>query len=198
MRGRVEEFNIIIAGVGGQGVLTLAYTISKAAMEEGYDVKMAEVHGLSQRYGSVVCHVRFGKRVYSPLVPVAKADLILALEPLEGLRNVFYGSRERTTLLSDSKPIKPVSVYILGKDYPSLAKMERLSRRFCKEAIFVNASEKAVEISGSSVCANVYLLGKSIAEGYLPLKKESVMESVKRALKPKVYEINLKVFESAF
>ena len=82
-----KNFNIILTGVGGQGIITLLSVIDEAAFVEGYDIKSSELHGLSQRGGSVEAHIRFGKKVYSPMVSNGKADLIIALEALEALRS---------------------------------------------------------------------------------------------------------------
>ena len=93
-----KTFNLIVTGYGGQGVLTITKIITTAAMLQGYDVKEAELHGLAQRGGSLDCHVRFGSKVYSPIVPRGKADLIISLESLEALR-ACYWANENTDIL---------------------------------------------------------------------------------------------------
>jgi len=93
-----KPFNIIITGVGGQGVITLTQIIAEAALIEGKDVKTSELHGLSQKGGSVQTHIRFGKKVYSPLIAEGKADLILSLEIIEGLRKINYANSKTNFL----------------------------------------------------------------------------------------------------
>ena len=98
----MKTFNIIIAGVGGQGLITLNNIIAKAALNGGYDVKTSELHGLSQRAGSVETHLRFGKKVYSPLVVAGKADLVLGLEITEGMRAVRFSNPKTIFVVNDN------------------------------------------------------------------------------------------------
>ncbi|MDI6806523.1 MAG: indolepyruvate oxidoreductase subunit beta [Candidatus Aenigmarchaeota archaeon] len=193
----MKDFNIVIAGVGGQGILTLGYIISKTAMDQGFDVRMAEVHGLSQRYGAIVCHIRFGKKIFSPLVMCGKADLVIGLEPLEGLRNAYYGSK-KTVFLLDNYPIIPVSVYLFNKKYPKLEEIGEDLKPFSKKVIFVNASKKAKELAGNVIAANIYMVGAAVSKRLLPLRKDLVFKNIKGVIKPKYYEVNEKVFNAAF
>ena len=85
----MKDFDIVLTGVGGQGIITLQKIISEAAIKQGYDVKASELHGLAQRGGHIECHVRIGKKIYSSLVRQGNADLIIALEPLEGMRATY-------------------------------------------------------------------------------------------------------------
>ena len=96
-----KNFNIIITGVGGQGIVTLLQVIDEAAFIEGYDVKSSELHGLSQRGGSVEAHIRFGKKVFSPMVSDGGADLIIALEALEGLRESVKAGKQTKILINE-------------------------------------------------------------------------------------------------
>ena len=111
----MKDFNIIVIGVGGQGALTLGLFIAEAAVKQGYDVKTTELHGLAQRGGSIPIHIRIGKDLNSATVMEGKADLVIALEPLEGLRSAVYGSKERkTTFVIDSEPMIPLTVSTSG------------------------------------------------------------------------------------
>ncbi|MDO8435920.1 MAG: 2-oxoacid:acceptor oxidoreductase family protein, partial [bacterium] len=92
MSDKINEFNIVIVGVGGQGLLTILQIIAEAALLEGYKVRTSELHGLAQRGGSVEVHIRFGKQIFSPLVPAQKADLIMALEMQEALRGRYFAN----------------------------------------------------------------------------------------------------------
>ena len=90
---KINEFNIVVTGTGGQGLITLLKIISEAALSEGYDLAASELHGLSQRGGSVEVHFRFGEEIYSPLVKQGGANLIISLEALEALRACYYSSK---------------------------------------------------------------------------------------------------------
>ena len=96
-----KNFNIILTGVGGQGIITLLQVIDEAAFVQGYDVRSSELHGLSQRGGSVEAHIRFGKKVYSPMVSNGEVDLIIALEALEGLRESSRAGEQTKILINE-------------------------------------------------------------------------------------------------
>ena len=100
MPKNLEQFNIVIVGTGGQGQITLLQILAEAAVIEGYDVKTSELHGLSQRGGSVEVHIRFGKKIYSPMVAQGKADLILGLEMQEALKGNYYANKETKFLIN--------------------------------------------------------------------------------------------------
>src|SRR4030043_1604518 len=108
MAKKIDQFNMVITGVGGQGLLTLLQIISEAAISEGYDIRTSELHGLSQRGGSVEVHIRFGKKTYSPMVAEGKADLVLALEIQEALKGIYYANSKTNFLIN--KYIIPISL----------------------------------------------------------------------------------------
>lgn len=192
-----KEYNVVIVGVGGQGILTLAEIISEAALKQGYDVKMSELHGLSQRGGGVPCHVRFGEKIYSSLIKVGHADLIIALEPLEALRAAKFASKERTTFIINTNKIIPVSVTILGDKYPTMDEVKKNLKDFSKEVIAVDATAKAVEQTGKAVMSNTYMLGLVSAKGLIPIDKSKLLEAIKESVPEKYFEMNKKVFEAA-
>src|SRR4030042_4394517 len=101
MSKNIDQFNIVIKGVGGQGLITLLQIIAEAALSEGYSVRTSELHGLSQRGGSVEVHIRFGKKIYSPIVAQGKADLILGLEMQEGLRGAPFSNKKTKFLINN-------------------------------------------------------------------------------------------------
>lgn len=190
----MEKFDIIIAGVGGQGVLTLAAAISRAALLEGYDIKAAEIHGLAMRFGALDCHLRIGKKVWSPLVSQGGADLIITLEPAEALRACIYAS-EKTTFLFDTKPIISTAVHLAKEKYPSIKEITTMLRIFSQKIVPVDASETTKKLTGSPVAANSYLLGAAFGKGHLPLKKESLLAGLAEVVPPKALDINKKLFE---
>jgi len=98
-----KNFNIIVAGVGGQGLISLAKIIAESAFSSGYDIKTSELHGLSQRGGSVKINIRFGQKIYSPLVLKGKADLIIVLESQETLSNIYFSSAKTNFLINNEQ-----------------------------------------------------------------------------------------------
>ena len=193
----VKEFNLVAIGVGGQGILTLAGIVAEAALKQGYDVKMSELHGLAQRGGSIPCQVRFGDKIYSSLVRTGGADLIIAMEPLEALRSAKFASPKKTVLIMDTHQIPPVSVTTLGKKYPKISDIKKELKGFFKEIIEVNATEIAKKETGKSVTSNIYILGLASVRGVLPIKREILLEAIKENVPPKYFDLNKKMFELA-
>lgn len=194
---KVKKFDIILAGVGGQGVLTLAAVIARSALARGYEVKGAELHGLAMRFGSLNCHLRFGKKVWSPLVTQSNADLIIGLEPLETLRVCIYAN-EKTSFLFDTKPIIPTSFYLRKIPYPKLDQILMEIRKFSSKILTADASKAAEEMTGSVVSANIYLLGRAAAEGLIPLRKSWLLDGLAEIFSGKTLEMNKQVFEAGF
>ncbi len=192
----MKEFNMVIIGVGGQGIITLMRVIYEAALRQGYDIKTSELHGLAQRGGSVPCHIRFGKKIYSPLVMQGEAHLIIGLEPLEALRAAYFGSKEnKTTFLVDNCPIIPLSVPILKLKYPSLKEIFENLKEFSAKVIVVNASEVVKKEVGSTIPKNIYMLGYAYANNLIPLKKEFLLEGIEEIVPKRYLDLNKRVFE---
>lgn len=186
-----KNFSIIIKGVGGQGIVTLVAIIDEAAFLQGYDIKSSELHGLSQREGSVEAHVKFGKKVLSPLVYKGQADLIIGQELLEGLRSVALAG-EKTKFL-----INTFFLPFIGsiKEQEILGELSKLP----KDKIFLApASKVCKEKLGKEVVSSVYLLGCAVEKGLMPLKKENVLQAIKNIIPEKYLEINTQAFELAF
>ncbi len=183
----LKRFNILIAGVGGQGLLTLGELIGNAAIESGVDVTVAEVHGLSQRGGSVVVHVRLGPGS-SPVIPKGAADLIIGLEAIETARYIDYASRESLVVMDSFIWPPPLS------KHPSLKQIVgELSGRV--KLFVIDASRIAREELKAAVAANVVLLGYSLAlskefRNYVDL--EAAVKAVRRVFRGKAVEVNEK------
>jgi indolepyruvate ferredoxin oxidoreductase beta subunit len=191
-----KKFNIIITGCGGQGVLTLAEVIAKAALISGLDIKISEVHGLSQRGGHLEAHLKFGKKVYSSLVAQADADLILALEPLEALRCLKYAS-DKTRVAMNTAQVIPIAKYQDKKEYPNLEEMIKNIKLFTNKIFYTNATKLVKKAVGTTVPLNAYMLGFAFYKGLLPLKRSKLLDSIKSSISEKYFEINKKVFELA-
>jgi indolepyruvate ferredoxin oxidoreductase beta subunit len=195
----MKEFNVVVTGIGGQGVLTLANIISEAALKQGYDVKGSELHGLAQRGGTIPCHVRFGDKVYSPLVLEGEANLVVGLEPLEALRACYYGSKEtKTVFLIDSYRAIPLTVSVLGQNYPSFKEINKLLKPFSKKVIILNASDVVKKETGDIVATNIYLLGYASSKKLIPIKKKFLLEGIKEIVPEKYFELNKKIFGLGF
>ncbi len=184
-----EKGNILICGTGGQGVLLLSDILGLVALAEGFDVKKSEVHGMAQRGGSVVSHLRFGKKVYSPLIAEGEADIICSLEKLEGLRYSHFLS-PKGVLITDTLEIEPLPALIGEVSYPKYIE-ERIKKRV-KRVYFISAFQKAKEL-GEVRVQNILLLG--FLSNFLPFKEESYKEVIKESVKAKFLEINLKALE---
>jgi indolepyruvate ferredoxin oxidoreductase beta subunit len=191
----MKVFNLVVVGYGGQGVLSLAEIIERAALKEGFDVKGVELNGLVQRGGSLQCHVRFGEKVFSPMVRKSGADLIIALEALEGLRACYYASKEKTVLLTDKRVLSPLPMEEEKFDSEELISQ---IKKFVKKVETVEASKIVEKLTGDIAMSNVFMLGYSIAKKLLPIKKESAWEAVSERIRPQFLETNKKVFEEAF
>ena len=179
--------DIILAGVGGQGILSIAYVIDNAALADGLFFKQAEVHGMAQRGGAVQSHMRLSDgTIWSDLIPKGEADMILSVEPLEALRYLDY-LRPDGIVVTSSTPYRNIP------DYPEIDKVLEAVRR-APRAVVVD-SEKLAKEAGTVKAQNVVLLGA--AASFLILKEESLLATIDalfRARGPVVLEANLKAF----
>ncbi len=178
---------IVLAGVGGQGLLTLAAVISRAALARGLFVKQSEVHGMSQRGGAVESHVRISDRpIYSPVIPKGTADLILAMEPMEGLRYVEYLARDGA-IVANSVPVKNI------ENYPDEDELLSEIESFPTHRL-IDASARARE-AGSIRSANMVLLGAGARFIDLPQEAlEQAIEELFSGRSPELVAANLKAF----
>ena len=143
-----KVFNIIIAGVGGQGLITLTQILAEAALLQGYDVKTSELHGLAQRGGSVETHFRFGKEVYSPLIDDGQADLIVSLEIQEGLRKITFSNLKTNFIINN--------IHIAYPGALSKTEVERKAKNLLKERLhLVFASEICKKELGNEVVGGI-------------------------------------------
>ena len=184
--------NILLAGVGGQGVITLGLIISQAAIEQGEKVIMSEIHGLAQRGGSVTVDVRIGD-YHAPIIPDGDVDLTIGMEPLETKRALSRAPTGSRVVMSTEKLV-PVSLSIRHEEYPDLHLLtESISENFHLRTIdAVSAARK----SGSYKSANIALLGFALGTGWLDLSLESVNNQISRTFSKKSLEINLRALES--
>lgn len=191
MKKQKQQFNIVIAGVGGQGLITLGRIIALAAFLENKEVKMSELHGLSQRGGSVAVQVRMGKDIYSPLVAQGQADLILALEYTEAIKASYFSSKKRTIFLINNHLIQ--APCFAGQKLMTMDQVLKELKTFSKEIYFIQASQIIKDKLGAEVLAGTYLVFGAIVSGLIPIKMEKFLQALKGSLGNK-FEINKKAF----
>ncbi len=183
--------NIMIVGVGGQGTLLASRILGNTVINEGYDVKVSEVHGMSQRGGSVVTYVKYGERIYSPIVDRGEADIILAFEMLEAYRALPYLKKGGKMIVNDQS-IDPMPVIIGAMEYPENIK-EKLADKI--DLLPVDALKLAKE-AGNAKAVNVVLIGVMAKLTDIPY--ENWVETIKTTVPPKFLDVNLKAFDLGY
>ena len=186
----METKNIMIVGVGGQGTLLASKLLGAVLLEKDYDVKVSEVHGMSQRGGSVVTYVRFGEKVYSPIIDKGEADIILSFELLEAARWLEY-LKPGGQMIVNTQRMEPMPVIIGAAEYPEdiVAKMEQAGAKVDAMDFLAIANE-----AGSSKAVNITLMGR--LSNYFPEIEADVWENaMEKIVPPKFLELNKKAFE---
>ncbi len=189
------SFDLIVAGVGGQGSILVSHIIAEAAMcgDRGTRVRVGETFGAAMRGGAVASHVRIGDDVHGPLVREGGAGVILALEPLEGLRvGVRHMKRGGVAILS-TRPWYPVDVNIGLARYPELREIEDAFRELGAEVYMLDATRIALE-AGSDRCMNVVLLGALSALGTLPVDDQSLLCTIEARVPRKAVDANIRAY----
>ena len=184
-----EVTSVLIAGVGGQGILLASEIMSDVALEAGLDVKKSEVHGMAQRGGSVVSNVRFGETVYSPLIKKGEADIILSFEKLETLRWLEY-AKDGCSVFANTQQIYPMSVTFGEAKYAE--DVEDRVKGSVGDCVFFDALKEAIEL-GNPRCVNVIMLG--MLSTRLKFDRKAWDDVLAKRIKPKFLELNKKAFE---
>ena len=185
----METKNIIIVGVGGQGSLLASKLLGQLLLSEGYDVKVSEVHGMSQRGGSVITYVRFGDKVYSPVVDKGEADFIVSFEILETARWISC-LKPSGQIVTNTQQIDPMPVITGAATYP-----ENLVEKMRAKGFKVDAMDclSLAKKAGSAKAVNIVLLGR--LSHYFDIPQESWQAALKACVPAKFLEMNLKAFE---
>lgn len=191
MDKKVKQFNMVITGTGGQGLITLLQIIAEAALQEGYDFRSSELHGLSQRGGSVEVHLRFGRKIYSPMVSLGKADLILGLEMQETLKGINFANK-KTNFLVNKYIIPILSPFAVAR--VSEEEIVKNLKKVSKNITLVPAAKICQEKLGTNVVAGVYLISLAAFKGLVPIKPASIKKALKKIIPKKYLELNLKAF----
>ncbi len=183
--------NIMIVGVGGQGTLLASRILGNVLVHEGHDVKVSEVHGMSQRGGSVVTYVKYGEKVYSPIIGEGEADIILAFEQLEAYRALPYLHRDGT-MITATQCIDPMPVITGAAKYP-----EGLCDKIAAQANLITCDALALaKEAGTAKAANVVLIGVLAKRTEIPY--ETWIEILKTTVPPKFLEMNLRAFDLGY
>ena len=184
--------SVMIVGVGGQGSLLASKLLGRLLVDEGYDVKVSEVHGMSQRGGSVVTYVRYGDKVYSPIVTEGEADIIIAFEKLEAARYAKYLKMDGRIVVN-TQQIDPMPVIIGAAEYPTQVLEELTAKGLSVEAL--DALTLARE-AGSAKAVNIVLMGR--AAKYFDIPYERWIAAIENTVAPKFVEMNKKAFDLGF
>ena len=184
-----KAMNILIVGVGGQGTLLTSRILAQVAVDLGYDVKVSEIHGMAQRGGSVVSQVRYGEKIYSPIISKGDADIILAFEKLEAARWLDYLKPDGMIIINDDR-VDPLPVMSGKLKYPD--DIDQRIAQMVEKTMVVDASSMAIEC-GNVKAANVVLVG--ILAAAMGLPEAEVEKAIEAMVPPKALEINLKAFK---
>jgi len=186
-----KKTSIVLTGVGGQGVITAANILGKAAVKAQVHVFVSEIHGMAQRGGAVVCTVRMGD-VSSPLLPSGTADVLISTEPVEALRNICYVNK-KTKVITDITPIIPFTVAVGGEQYP---KLDDIFKEITAHAQLYKVDATAIaKKAGAIIAKNSVMLGALAASNVLPFPPEVLLEAILEDIPEKYKEINRKAFQ---
>ena len=190
-RDNMKTVNLMIVGVGGQGTLLTSRIIGKVASENGYDVKISEVHGMAQRGGSVVTFVRYGHKVYEPVCEEGTVDFLIAFERLEALRYAHYLKKDGKLIINDTR-IDPMTVVIGAKEYPNNI-IEELQK---EHDVYVIDGGKITAEIGNNKVLNTVVLGFSAR--YIGGDQDLWLNVVEKTVPPKTVEINKLAFKKGY
>ena len=183
--------NIMVVGVGGQGTLLTSRIIGKTALMAGYDVKLSEVHGMAQRGGSVVTFVRYGKKVYEPVVEEGEVDVLISFERLEALRYAHFLKPDGILIVNDTR-IDPMTVVIGAKTYPE-GIIETLSANY--KIYTIDGGAVARELGNSKVLNSVVL---GLAAKHIGFSEEEWISTLSATVPQKTVEVNVAAFKAGY
>ncbi len=184
--------DILICGVGGQGTVLASRIIAAAAMEEGSPVHSAETIGMAQRGGSVTSHVRIGGEAYSPMIPFGGAEMLLAFEPGEAVRNLRYLRKDGIAVVNTAV-VKPVTESLQDTGYDG-SEMVRYLQQKCS-CIFINA-EEVCKAFGSTKFLNIIMLGVAAGSGHLGLSRETLLKQIEQYVPSRFLDVNIRAFNA--
>ena len=186
------SYSIYICGVGGQGIIKTSVIIGEAAMNQGLNVVMSEIHGMSQRGGSVSTELKIGD-FNSSIIPDTTADMLLSFEPVETIRGLHKVNKD-SKIVYNTHPIIPSST---NEAYPAVDSITNALKENFTHVLPIDATDLAVDV-GNILSLNMVLLGAVTADDNFPLSKDSVIDAMKNNLHPKFHELNLNAIEKGY
>ena len=186
------SYNIYICGVGGQGIIKTSVIIGEAAMNQGLNVVMSEIHGMSQRGGSVSTELKIGD-FNSSIIPEGNADMLLSFEPIETIRGLHKVNKD-SKIVYNTHPIVPSSTNVT---YPSVDSITNSLKENFNHVLPIDATKLAMK-AGNILSLNMVLLGAVTADDKFPLSKDTVIDAMKNNLHEKFHDLNLKAIESGY
>ncbi|MFC1910098.1 indolepyruvate ferredoxin oxidoreductase subunit beta [Chloroflexota bacterium] len=196
MTTSVKEFNIIICGVGGQGIILMSELLGHAAVQDNLGVHGSEVLGMAQRGGSVFSNIRIGEKIYAPMTPQGKCDIMVAVEPSEALRYIKELS-DSSLVVINTRDIKPFTVALGQSGYPEMDVIIEKVKMITSNIITLDAVTLAQE-AGNILTTNTVMLGALFGSGGVPVKLETIKEVIGKRVPPKAIEANLKAFDLGY
>lgn len=190
-----DPFNVIIGGVGGQGNVLASQILGEMLVSQGYVITIGETYGASQRGGAVMSHLRISaKDQFSPLIPEGQCDLLVSLEPVEGLRILDAYGNPRVMTLLNIRPIQPIDVISGNATYPEVSKVISKIKELSKRVWTLNATQIALEM-GDPIFSNIVMCGALCAIGVLPIDRQGFESIIRDLLPSRLLEENLKAFD---
>jgi len=189
-----DPYNVIVAGVGGQGNVVGSWLMGSLLVDLGYRVTIGETYGASQRGGSVMSHLRISKvRQYGPFIPPRSADLVMALEPSEAARVLGQFGNPGTVSVVNTRPVYPVDVISGVLSYPVVEELLDIVQSLCARSYLVDATTRALEL-GNPILANIIMIGAVSGAGLLPFTEEALESAIRENMTADKVEINLMAF----
>jgi indolepyruvate ferredoxin oxidoreductase beta subunit len=192
----MREFNILITGVGGQGVILMSELLGKAAVADKLNVRGSEILGMAVRGGSVTSVIRIGEDVYGPLIPTGKCHALVGMEPSEALRNIAYLSKSSLVIVNTTVTI-PFTVSIGESRYPSLEEILKQLAKASAKIVQLDAAKLAQE-AGNRLATNIVMLGALFGTDQLPIKIATIKETIEERFPAKLAPLNLKAFDLGY
>jgi len=190
-----DPFNVIIGGVGGQGNVLASQILGEMLVSQGYVITIGETYGASQRGGAVMSHLRISTQdQFSPLIPEGQCDLLIALEPVEGLRILDHYGNPRVVALLNTRPIQPMDVISGNTTYPEVSKVIAKIKELSRRVWTLNATELALEM-GDPIFSNIIMLGALCAIEVLPIHRQGFELAIKDLLPSRTLNENMKAFD---
>jgi indolepyruvate ferredoxin oxidoreductase beta subunit len=191
-----KEFNVLITGVGGQGVILMSELLGGAAVKDKLKVRGSEILGMAVRGGSVISAIRLGEDVYGPLIPDGKCSALVGMEPSEALRNITCLSRSSLVIVNTATTV-PFTVPLGQSSYPSLEVILEKLNKAAERVVTLDAAKMALE-AGSLLTTNIVMLGALFGTERLPIKLGTIKETIEERFPAKVAPVNVKAFDLGY